>query len=414
MIGAAQAVARLSRREISAEELVRECLERIAAREPQVQAWEVLDAEGALAQARRIDRLRDRPPLFGLPVGVKDLIDTADLPTAYGSPIHRGHRPERDAECVRRLREAGAVVLGKTVTTEFAVYAPGKTRNPRDPSRTPGGSSSGSAAAVADGMVPAALGSQTAGSVIRPASFCGVIGFKPTHGLLPLEGVHPLAPSLDTLGVFVAAIEDVPLLLGALAGAPAREVPEAKPRLAFCRTEAWPRAAPETRTLLEKAGMSLGAREIELGPGFTGLIDAQIAIMGAEAARALKDEPEAEISGKLREFLRAGREVSAERLRAAREQADSCRRALDAIFEDLDAILTPAAVGEAPPGLDATGDPVFCRIWTLLGVPCVSLPVLQGPSGLPIGLQIVGRRGADERLVSSAAWILRRGSALGG
>jgi amidase len=392
---------------------VRECLDRIAEREPEVQAWEVLDAEGALAQARRIDRLRDRPPLFGLPVGVKDLIDTADLPTAYGSPIHGGHRPERDAECVRRLREAGAVVLGKTVTTEFAVYSPGKTRNPHDPSRTPGGSSSGSAAAVADRMVPAALGSQTAGSVIRPASFCGVIGFKPTHGLLPLEGVHPLAPSLDTLGLFVTAIEDVPLLLGVLAGSPAREVPEAKPRLAFCRTEAWPRAAPDTQTLLEKAGMSLGAREIELGPGFSGLIEAQIAIMGAEAARALKDKPEAEISGKLLEFLRAGREVSADRLRAAREQADRCRRALDAIFEDLDAILTPAAAGEAPLGLDATGDPVFCRIWTLLGVPCLSLPVLKGPSGLPIGLQIVGRRGADERLVSSAAWILRRGSALG-
>jgi Asp-tRNA(Asn)/Glu-tRNA(Gln) amidotransferase A subunit family amidase len=162
---------------------------------------------------------------------------------------------------------------------------------------------------------------------------------------------------------------------------------------------------------LEKAGMSLGAREIELGPEFTGLIDAQIAIMGAEAARALKDKPEAEISGKLREFLRAGREVTADRLRAAREQAERCRRALDAIFEDLDAILTPAAVGEAPPGLDATGDPVFCRIWTLLGVPCVSLPILQGPSGLPVGLQVVGRRGADDRLVSSATSILRHSRA---
>src|SRR5947199_2471695 len=225
-MGAAQAVALLSRRELSAEELVRHCLARIAEREPTVQAWEVLDAEGALAAARRMDRLRDRPPLCGLPVGVKDLIDTADLPTAYGSPIHRGHQPSHDAESVRRLREAGAIVLGKTVTTEFAVYSPGKTRNPHDPSRTPGGSSSGSAAAVADGMVPAALGSQTAGSVIRPASYCGVMGFKPSFGLLPLEGVHPLAPSLDTLGLFVRALDDIPLLVSVLSSSP---VPQIRP-----------------------------------------------------------------------------------------------------------------------------------------------------------------------------------------
>ena len=206
MIGVAEAIARLERGELSAEQLVRDCLARIAEREPAVQAWESLDEEGALREARRIDRLRERPPLGGLPVGIKDLIDTKDLPTSYGSPIHRGHRPAADAECVRRLREAGAIVLGKTVTTEFAVYTPGKTRNPRDPARTPGGSSSGSASAVADGMVPAALGSQTAGSVIRPASFCGVIGFKPSHGVIPLAGVHPLAPSLDTLGFFVRKI----------------------------------------------------------------------------------------------------------------------------------------------------------------------------------------------------------------
>ena len=404
MIGAAEAVAQLSRREISAEKLVRRCLARIAEREPVVQAWEALDAEAAIAEARRIDALRDRPPLYGLPIGVKDLIDTADLPTAYGSPIHRGHQPSRDAESVRRLREAGAIVLGKTVTTEFAVYSPGKTRNPHDPSRTPGGSSSGSAAAVADGMVPAALGSQTAGSVIRPASYCGVMGFKPSFGLLPLEGVHPLAPSLDTLGLFVRALDDIPLLVSVLAASPLQIRP-ARPRLGFCRTEAWAHAALETQTAVEQAAKALGARDVDTGASFAGLIDAQIAIMGAEAAETLGDEPEERLSPKLREFLRAGAKVTPNRLAAAREQAERCRREIDATFEQVDVLLTPAAVGEAPEGLGATGDPIFCRIWTLLGVPCLSLPVLKGPAGLPIGLQIVGRRGRDAELLAAAAWI---------
>ena len=404
MIGAAEAVAQLSRREISAEKLVRRCLARIAEREPVVQAWEALDAEAAIAEARRIDALRDRPPLYGLPIGVKDLIDTADLPTAYGSPIHRGHQPSHDAESVRRLREAGAIVLGKTVTTEFAVYSPGKTRNPHDPSRTPGGSSSGSAAAVADGMVPAALGSQTAGSVIRPASYCGVMGFKPSFGLLPLEGVHPLAPSLDTLGLFVRALDDIPLLVSVLAASPLQIRP-ARPRLGFCRTEAWAHVAPETQTAMEKAAKALGARDVDPGASFAGLIDAQIAIMGAEAAQTLGDEPEERLSPKLREFLRAGAKVTPNRLAAAREQAERCRREIDATFEQVDVLLTPAAVGEAPEGLGATGDPIFCRIWTLLGVPCLSLPVLKGPAGLPIGLQIVGRRGRDAELLAAAAWI---------
>ena len=408
MIGAAEAVARLSRRDLSAEALVRECLARIADREPFVQAWEALDAEAALAEARRIDALRDRPPLCGLPVSIKDLIDTADLPTGYGSPIHRGHQPSRDAECVRRLREAGAIVLGKTVTTEFAVYSPGKTRNPHDPSRTPGGSSSGSAAAVADGMVPAALGSQTAGSVIRPASYCGVIGFKPTWGLLPLKGVHPLAPSLDTLGIFVRALDDVPLLLSGLSSSPMPQIRPARPRLGLCRTEAWRYAALETQKAIEQAAKALDARDLDLGAPFSGLIDAQIAIMGAEAAETLGDEPEERLSPKLREFLREGRKVTPDRLRAAREQAEHCRRDLDATFEKVDALVTPAVTGEAPEGLGATGDPIFCRIWTLLGVPSLSLPILKGPAGLPIGLQIVGRRGHDAQLLAAAAWVERQ------
>ena len=408
MIGAAEAVARLSRRQLSSEELVRQCLARIAERENEVQAWEALDAEAALAEARRIDSLREKPPLCGLPVGVKDLIDTADLPTGYGSAIHRGHRPAADAECVRRLREAGAIVLGKTVTTELAVYSPGKTRNPRDPSRTPGGSSSGSAAAVADGMVPVALGSQTAGSVIRPAAFCGVIGFKPTYGAIPLDGVHPLAPSLDTLGFFSRELEDVPLMLSVLSGRSGAPIKAREPRLGFCRTEAWPRADAETRGRIEGAARTLGAREVELGPAFDGLIDAQIAIMGFEAAKALATEPQERLSAKLRAFLRDGASVTPERFRAAREQAGRCIAALGRIFGEVDALVTPATIGEAPEGLEATGDPIFCRIWTLLQTPCFSLPVLTGSAGLPLGLQVVGARGRDADLISAAAFVVQR------
>lgn len=407
MIAAAEAIARLERGELSAEELVRDCLSRIAEREPVVQAWEVIDAEAALRQARRIDGLGEKPPLRGLPVGVKDLIDTKDLPTAYGSPIHRGHRPSEDAACVRRLRDAGGIVLGKTVTTEFAVYTPGKTRNPRDPSRTPGGSSSGSAAAVADGMVPAALGTQSAASIIRPASFCGVIGLKPTHGLLSLEGVHPLSPSLDTLGFFVRQIEDARLLLGVLSGRAPVQVEKGRPRLGFCRTEAWSRAAPETREAVERAARRLGAREIDPGPTFAGLIEAQIAIMGAEAHESMRAKPQAQLSARLREFLQEGARISPDGLRAARDLAARARLTVDAIFQDVDALVTPATVGEAPKGLDATGDPVFSRIWTLLGTPCVSLPVLAGPAGLPLGLQVVGPRSGEARLLGAAGWILQ-------
>jgi len=407
MIGVAEAIARLERGELSAEQLVRDCLLRIEEREPAVQAWEALDVDGALREARRIDRLREKPPLCGLPVGVKDLIDTRDLPTCYGSPIHQGHRPAADAACVRRLREAGAIVLGKTVTTEFAGYWPGKTRNPRDPSRTPGGSSSGSAAAVADGMVPVALGSQTAASVVRPASFCGVIGLKPTHGLIPMEGVHPVAPSLDTLGFFVRKIEDAAPVLQVLADRPLLKVGAGRPRLGFVRTEAWPRALPQTQRAVEEAARGLGAAEVQLGEAFTGLVDAQIAIMGAEASESLWGKPRERLSARLRQFLEEGAAVPPGRLQAAREKAERAREEIGEVFRRVDALITPATVGEAPEGLDSTGDPLFSRIWTLLGTPCLSLPVLEGPAGLPLGLQVVGPRGDEGRLLGAGAWISR-------
>jgi Asp-tRNA(Asn)/Glu-tRNA(Gln) amidotransferase A subunit family amidase len=410
----AELVARLARRELSAEELVRSCLLRIAEREPQVQAWEVL-APDAVEQARRIDAPREPVLLRGLPIGIKDLIDTADLPTTYGSPIYAGHRPKADAACVAALRSAGAVILGKTVTTEFAAYQGGKTRNPRDPARTPGGSSSGSAAAVADRMVPAALGSQTAGSVIRPASFCGVVGYKPTFGTFDLRGVHPLAPSLDTLGFFVRQVADVPWIAAALSGAP-RPAPiaelRAAPRLGLCRTDQWPKAEPSTQRLVEDAAARLerAAAEVREVEAFAGLADTQAVIMSAEAAVAMRAEREryhAQLSDRFRAFLLEGEHCPAQRLREARERARNGARDAPRVFADVDALLTAAAAGEAPAGLESTGDPAFCRAWTLLGSPCISLPVLTGPSGLPVGLQIVGARGDDTRLLAVAAWIER-------
>ncbi len=408
---AGEAVRLLHQGAVTAEELVRACLERIAADEPRVRAWEHLDPELALAQARRVDATSPRPRLGGLPVGVKDIIDTADLPTERGSPIHRGRRPAVDAACVAALRASGAVILGKTVTTEFAVYTPGKTRNPHDPAHTPGGSSSGSAAAVADAMVPAALGTQTAGSVIRPASFCGVFGWKPTFGLLPMEGVFPLSPSLDTLGLFVRALEDLPLLAGAMGAALAVPDRADPPRVGLCRTEQWPRATPEAQRVVEAAAERLAragaqVQELELPPAFTGLPDVQATIMAVEAARSLAREGHRDqLSEQLRGLVAAGEATSAEAYAQGLARAAACRRTFSALLERVDVLLTPSTPGEAPAGLEATGDPAFNRIWTLLHAPCVHVPVTSGPAGLPLGVQLVGVGGRDGELLSAAGWI---------
>src|SRR5205823_1358328 len=325
-------------------------------------------------------------------------------------------RPAADAACVAALREAGAIVLGKTVTTEFAAYVGGKTRNPRDPVRTPGGSSSGSAAAVADRMVPAALGSQTAGSIIRPASFCGAVGYKPTSGSFDLRGVHPLAPSLDTLGFFVRELADVPWMAAALSGAkrpsPIDDLTRA-PRIGLCRTDQWPKAEATTQRLIEDAATRLGragspVRDVE---AFAGLAAAQALIMAAEAAQVFREERrrnDARLSATFRAFLDEGERCTPDCLRETREVAERGRRELTDVFAAVDVLITPAAVGEAPRGLQSTGDPAFCRAWTLLGCPCISLPVLKGPAGLPIGLQIVGMRNDDARLLAIASWIEKR------
>ena len=412
-LGVAELLQALSTRRMRAEELVRALGERIEREEPRVQAWEHLDLAGALREARRVDALPRPPPLAGLPIGVKDIVDTAGMPTELGTPIHRGRVPGRNAAVVDRLVAAGAIVLGKTVTTEFAFYRPGKTRNPLDSRRTPGGSSSGSAAAVAAGMVPAALGTQTAGSVVRPASFCGVVGMKVTHAAVPLDGVSALAPSLDALGLFVRHPGDLPPLLQAVgAGAPEAGPPTRPPRFLLCRTAQWSLAGPETRLGVEGFAGRLAAAgaavaEPALPAEFDLLFEAQKTVMAAEAARTfevLRRTREADLSPVLLDLLRAGEAVPDSRYRAALDAAAWGREALARLLDGADAILTPAAIGEAPLGLESTGDPAFNRVWTLLGAPCLSLPAGVGPSGMPIGVQLVGRPGEDHALASVAAW----------
>jgi Asp-tRNA(Asn)/Glu-tRNA(Gln) amidotransferase A subunit family amidase len=416
---------------LSSEQLVEACLARVREADGDVQAWAFLDPEHALAQARARDRDRSegRPcgPLHGVPVGVKDIIDTADLPTEDGTVLHAGRAPAHDATVVAMLRAAGAVVLGKTVTTECAYFAPGKTRNPHNPEHTPGGSSSGSAAAVAAGMVPLALGSQTNGSTIRPASFCGVYGFKPTHGLVPRGGILQLSRTLDHVGLFARTLEDLALLAEQLVGydprdpdtrprarppfvSVAAEAPPMPPLLAFVKTPAWERAAEDTKEGFAELVSALGDRvvEIELPESARSAWDWQRTIMEAEMAANLAAEWERgrdRLSEQLRALLERGREVRAFDYQSALARIPQLNEGFAEIFERCDAILTPAAPGTAPRGLDSTGDPAFCTLWTLCGMPAVSLPLMQGANGLPLGVQLVGPRDWDARLLRTARWL---------
>jgi Asp-tRNA(Asn)/Glu-tRNA(Gln) amidotransferase A subunit family amidase len=428
---ASEAATEIARGVISAEDYVGACLDRIAAVETDVQAFAHLDAEHALAQARALDRHKSEGgrtgPLHGVPIGIKDIFDTIDYPTECGSPILAGRRPEADAAVVRKLREAGAVIIGKTVTTEFAYFHPGKTRNPRDLARTPGGSSSGSAAAVAAGMVPLAIGSQTNGSVIRPAAFCGVFAIKPSHGLISRAGALTLSRALDHVGVFARNIEDLALVLDIVVGqdpadpdtrpyaaatfrAGAAEPPPIPPSFALVRTPVWDKADAEARDALEELAREVGAREVDLPEGYRAAWDAQRVIMAADMADnlgAYADEG-SEISPQLRDLIVQGREVTAVQYLAARRDARRYAEDMSYIFEQYaDAILALSARGVAPQGLDATGDPVFCTLWTLTGLPALNLPLLADSVGLPIGVQLIGASGRDERLLRTARELVR-------
>jgi len=416
-LGALEAARRLNRRELTAEQLVRACLARIEQREPEIQAWAALDADAALAQARALDKGPVRGVLHGLPLGVKDIFDTHDLPTRYGSGIYAQHRPDADAACVALCREAGAVVLGKTVTTEFATYQPGPTRNPRNPAYTPGGSSSGSAAAVADDMAPLALGTQTAGSIIRPAAYCGVVGFKPSFGRVPRAGVKALADSLDTIGGFARSVEDVGLLAAVLM----RDERllkldyDGKPRIGMFRTLQWRHTLPEARAAYEHAARVLsaaGARveEMPLPPEDCAVVQLHADLMAFEASQALAYERQAhasQLSTKLQAVLQAGASITAETYLEMRRRAARTAARVDAWFDQYDVVLAPSATGEAPFFDQGTGDPMFCRGWTMCGTPTVHLPFAHGPQGLPVGLQAIARVNDDHALLAMAGWIHR-------
>jgi Asp-tRNA(Asn)/Glu-tRNA(Gln) amidotransferase A subunit family amidase len=423
---ATQAAAEIARGAITAEDYTRACIDRIAAVESDVQALAHFDGDHALAQARALDRHKANGgrigPLHGIPVGIKDIIDTADYPTECGSPLLAGRRPSADATVVRKLREAGAVIIAKTVTTEFAYYCPGKTRNPRDLGRTPGGSSSGSAAAVAAGMMPLAVGSQTNGSMIRPAAFCGVFGAKPGHGLISRAGVLTLSRALDHIGAFARSLEDVALVLDVLAGEdPAdpdsrpypspgfrvrvAEPPPLPPSFVLVRTPMWDKADADAREAVEELAKEIGAQEVDLLDDFRYAWDAQRAIMAADMAHNLEPflRNGGDVSPQLSALVAEGRAVTAVQYLAALRDARRYGERLLEIFEQLaDAIVTLSARGVAPQGLSSTGDPVFCTLWTLVGFPALNLPVLANDEGLPIGVQLVGAPGQDERLLRTA------------
>ena len=417
--GAAETARAIAEGRITAEEAVASCLARIAGREAVVKAWAWLDPDHALAEARARDAAaRPLGPLHGVPVGIKDIFDTADMPTQMGSPIYQGHRPAADAATVAILRAAGAVILGKTVTAEFAGTHPGATTNPHDAARTPGGSSQGSAAGVADFMVPVALGTQTGGSVLRPSSFCGIVGFKPSFGTFNRAGIKSAAESLDTIGLHARALEDVALLRDVLTGRePGGIAALARPpRIGICRTPLWHLAEPETVAAVDGAAAAARAAgaavdEVTLPAAFDALADARRAINDYERARAMAHEWRTDrdrLSPAMRATVAGGLAIPYAEYRAALARTRDCRHLLDWLFDQWDALLAPAVNGEAPPGLDHAGDPAFQALWTMLHVPAIALPTHRGPNAMPVGIQLVARRGEDDLLLSVAAWVWAR------
>jgi Asp-tRNA(Asn)/Glu-tRNA(Gln) amidotransferase A subunit family amidase len=413
MMSALELIRQIETGALTARAVIDRCADAIAKRDAEIGAFVALDIEAARERAGRLATL----PLRGLPIGVKDIYDTADLPTQYGSSIYAGHRPKADAAMVALIRRAGGVVIGKTVTTEFASLEPTRTRNPHNLAHTPGGSSSGSAAAVAAGMVPIALGSQTGGSVIRPAAYCGVVGFKPSFRLLPTVGMKCFSWSLDTVGLFAAGVADAALAAALISGRDLRidHAEPAAPRIALVRTQSWPQASASMQDAVERAAHAAevaGAKitEVELPTIFETATQAHGTIQDHEAYRALADEIDRHrdrLGPILREQLDKAAAITPAAYDNARRLARQARRALIDFMEGVDVLLTPSAPGAAPHGLSSTGKPTFNRLWTLLGTPCVNIPGLFDSAGLPLGVQIVGRFARDRLALEAAAFLQR-------
>ncbi len=402
---------------MSCESDIRALLAHIDTCENEIGAWAWLDHAAALAQARALDAAPARGALHGMAIGVKDVIDTADMPTEYNSPIYAGHRPVQDAEVVRRLRVAGAIILGKTVTTEFAFMAPGRTRNPHDLTCTPGGSSSGSGAAVASGMVPVALATQTGGSTIRPAAFCGVIGYKPAFGRYPVAGLKHLSPSLDTIGLHARNLDDLARVSAVLAGdaQAAAAVMPVRPRIALARTHHDHEAEPQAIKRLEDAAAALrkaGAevREMTLPALFVEIEPLHRVIMAKEAAQMFVPEwanARHQLSADLAAFIAQGIAYTDTEVAAARLRVAEGKRLMNTLLAEDELLLMPPAAGEAPVGLASTGNAAFNRLWTMLGVPCITLPAGRGVRGLPLGVQLIAgdKAGSEAQLLARARWV---------
>ncbi|NNU80865.1 amidase [Halovulum dunhuangense] len=417
---------------LRAVQLAEAYLERVKEREPQVQAFAWHDPEFVMHQARELDRFRATGraigPLHGIPVALKDVIDTVRIPTENGTVLDQGRIPVTDAFVVAQLKKAGAIIMGKTVTTELAFLSPGKTVNPHDPAHTPGGSSSGSAAAVAAGMVPLAVGTQTGGSVIRPAAFCGVTGFKPSFGLIPRTGVLMQSHTLDTLGVFARTPADAALLADALAGYDALDKatsmdphprlldttltePPVKPTLAFVRPPGWADAEPQTRAAIEELAEALGEQAfwVDLPPAFNEAAALRERINFAEMAKyyyRYARQGLDKLAPVTREAIEKGSAITARDYLAALDWREVLHAGLGEIFERCDAIVTPAAPGPAPEGLGSTGNAIFNGLWTYVGTPSVTVPLLQAENGLPMGVQLCGPRSGDARLLRTARWLV--------
>jgi Asp-tRNA(Asn)/Glu-tRNA(Gln) amidotransferase A subunit family amidase len=418
-LSATEIVKKIAAGETTCEAVTRDCVARIAARDSTVKAWVNFDPELALAQARALDRSPQRGPLHGVPIGLKDTIDTFDMPTEMGSPIFRGHRPRADASCVALLRRAGAVILGKTATCEFAGSAPPATTNPHNFTHTPGGSSSGSAAAVADHMVPAALGTQTGGSVLRPSSFCGIFGYKPTYNMFNKGGVWPAADSIDTVGWLAGAIDDIELLTRVLRMQEPRasQALGGAPRIGLWRTDLWDTAQDEAKAAVEDAAAKLGkagakVHDAELPAAFLGLhVIARSSIGFYERAACMAyfwDHQRALLSPQMQLYVENGHKIPRADYIAGLRRLDECRVLLASVFENIDVLLVPCVPGEAPKGLAATGDPSMQAIWTALHTPSITLPTHRGPNNLPVGIQLVGQRYDDDRLLACAHWIWQK------